>query len=333
MLSAASAVASSSLPYTTVRAGRAALAALLAAAFCAGILSMPVAALGVPAFTITEAAPGMFVHSGRQLAVDAPGHDDIANIGFVVGKRCVAVIDTGGSVRIGRRLRSAIAQRTPLPVCYVINTHVHVDHVLGNAAFRDSAAKFVGHELLGDALIRSRDVFLKDYAADLDAPPSAAQIIGPQLSVAVGSDLELDLGDRRLTLHAWPKAHTDCDLSVYDRVSGTLWSGDLLFVERTPALDGSLKGWLSAIDVLAGMHVMRVVPGHGPVRADLPAALAPERRYLEELLTDVRAQIARGNPMQSAIREVNPPEKTTWLLWDATHPRNVARAYQELEWE
>ncbi len=333
MLCAAAAVASSPLPSLPVRLAQAALARLLAAAFCAGIVSTPAAALSATAFSITEAAPGVFVHRGRQLALDAPGHDDIANIGFVVGKRCVAVIDTGGSVRVGRRLRSAIAQRTPLPVCYVINTHVHVDHVLGNAAFRDSAAKFVGHEQLGDALIRSREVFLKDYAADLDAPPSAAQIIGPQLTVAVGSDLELDLGDRRLMLHAWPKAHTDCDLSVYDRASGTLWSGDLLFVERTPALDGSLKGWLAAIDALAGMHVTRVVPGHGPVRADLAAALAPERRYLEDLLSGVRAQLAKGNPMQSAIKEVDPPEKTTWLLWDATHPRNVARAYQELEWE
>jgi quinoprotein relay system zinc metallohydrolase 2 len=332
MLAAAPAGASSSPASATVRSARAALARFLAAAFYAGIVATPAAAI-VPAFTLTEVAPAVFVHSGKQLALEAPGHDDIANIGFVVGKRCVAVIDTGGSVRVGRRLRSAIAQHTPLPICYVINTHVHVDHVLGNAAFRDSAAKFVGHAQLGEALIRSRNVFLRDYAADLDAPPSAAQIIGPQLSVAVGSDLELDLGDRRLTLHAWPKAHSDCDLSVYDRVSGTLWSGDLLFVARTPALDGSLTGWLSVIDALAGMHVTRVVPGHGPVRTDLSAALAPERRYLEDLLTGVRAQIAKGNPMQSAIKEVDLPEKTTWLLWDATHPRNVARAYQELEWE
>ena len=76
-------------------------------------------------------APGVYVHEGKQLPLDAPGHDDIANLGFVVGQRCVAVIDTGGSVRIGRALRAAVRARTPLPVCYVIDTHVHVDHVLG----------------------------------------------------------------------------------------------------------------------------------------------------------------------------------------------------------
>src|SRR6202050_2823368 len=154
------------------------------------------------ALTIREVAPGVFVHPGQQLALDAAGHDDIANIGFIVGSRCVAVIDTGGSVRIGRALRAAIRQRTRLPICYVVNTHVHVDHVLGNAAFRQQGTEFLGHAQLPDALTRSREFFLKNYAADLDTPASAEQIVGPDRTGAAGSDLILDLGEGRLTLHA-----------------------------------------------------------------------------------------------------------------------------------
>ena len=108
-------------------------------------------------------APGVFVHAGKTLPLDAPGHDDIANIGFIVGTRCVAVIDTGGSVRTGRALRAAIRQHTPLPVCYVINTHVHVDHVLGNAAFSGRQAAVRRSCALGAALARSRDFFLREY--------------------------------------------------------------------------------------------------------------------------------------------------------------------------
>lgn len=291
--------------------------------------------LGAPSaggFALEEVAPGVFVHPGKPVALDSAGHDDIANIGFIIGTRCVAVIDTGGSVRVGRSLRAAIRERTAVPVCYVINTHVHVDHVLGNAAFKERATQFIGHAQLAAALTQSREFFLKNYAADLDATAATQQVIGPDRSVPVGSDLDLDLGARHLHLRAWPKAHTDSDLTVLDVSSGTLWTGDLLFVQRTPAVDGSLEGWVAAMDQLSAMPVKHVVPGHGASGADLKALLAPQRAYLEALLTAVRKAIADGKPLQQAMREVA-PERSGWLLWDETHPRNVARVYQELEWE
>ena len=281
--------------------------------------------------TISAIAPGVFVHVGRQLALDAPGHDDIANLGFVVGSRCVGVIDSGGSVRTGRALRAAIRARTPLPVCYVINTHVHVDHVLGNAAFKDDHAKFVGHVRLAAALARSRALFLREYAGDLDAPPSPGQIIAPD--IAVSDTLELDLGGRKLRLQAWPKAHTDSDLSVIDAASATVFTGDLLFVRRIPVVDGSALGWLGAIDKLAALHVRHVVPGHGPIATDLPSTLAPERRYLQALVEGVRAALAGGEPLSAAIDTVAVGERPHWLLWSTAHAHNVDRVYQELEWE
>jgi len=300
---------------------------LAAVVLCAGAA----AAAGAPAFTVGEPAPGVFVHLGQQLALDAPGHDDIANIGFIVGERCVAVIDTGGSVRIGRALRAVIRQRTRLPICYVINTHVHVDHVLGNAAFRQDRPRFVGHAALAAAIAGSRDFFLQHYPHDLDQPPSAIQIIGPDISVE--HTLQIDLGGRHLLLRAWPIAHTDCDLTVFDNRSRTLWTGDLLFRDRLPAVDGSASGWLSVIDELSQLSVARAIPGHGPVTTDLPAALDPERRYLRELIDGVRAELARGGSMQEAIAHVGSAEMPNWLLWDSTHARNVAHVYEQMEWE
>ena len=286
---------------------------------------------GAASLAVEELASGMYVHRGAQLSLDAPGHDDIANIGFIVGRRCVAVIDTGGSVRIGRALRAAIRRRTVLPVCYVINTHVHVDHVLGNEAFKDDRASFVGHAALAQAMVRSRPYFVKEYAQDLDAPATPEQVIGPDR--LVDTELTLDLGNRSLTLHAWPTSHTDCDLTVYDQKTSTLWTGDLLFIERLPALDGSLVGWIAAIDRLATQRVRLAVPGHGPPTAHWEEPLARERRYLESLLQGVRRELSAGESLQDAILHVGGEEKSKWLLWDDVHPRNVARAYEELEWE
>jgi quinoprotein relay system zinc metallohydrolase 2 len=280
---------------------------------------------------LDELARGVYVHRGAQLPLDAPGHDDIANIGFIVGSRCVAVIDTGGSVRIGRALRAAVRRRTPLPICYVINTHVHVDHVLGNWAFKDDHPSFVGHAALAQAIVRSRPYFVKEYAQDLDVPAAPEQVIGPDRLVE--TELTLDLGNRPLTLHAWPTAHTDCDLTVYDQKTSTLWTGDLLFIERLPALDGSLVGWIAAVDRLAAERVKLAVPGHGPPTAHPREALARERGYLEALLRGVRRELSEGKSMQDAMLHVGSEEKPGWLLWDEVHPRNVARAYEELQWE
>jgi quinoprotein relay system zinc metallohydrolase 2 len=280
---------------------------------------------------VREVAHGVFVHEGATLALDAPGHDDIANIGFVVGQRCVAVVDTGGSVRIGRALRESVVAHTKLPVCYVINTHVHVDHVLGNAAFRADKPAFVGSAALGAAIDASRNYFVERYPGDFDAPASGDQVIGPDTTVA--TTREIDLGGRTLTLRAFPKAHTDSDMTVLVNDMSVLWTGDLLFVGRVPALDGSAKGWVAAIDEIGKTHPKIVVPGHGPVSHDLAAALAPERRYLQVLIEGVRKEIADGKPIDDATAHVGEAEKSNWQLFDSANAHNVSLVYRELEWE
>jgi quinoprotein relay system zinc metallohydrolase 2 len=298
----------------------------------AWMLAAPASAGDTPiAFKLSEPAPGVFWHAGRQVGLDSPGHDDIANIGFIVGDKCVAVIDTGGSVTTGRALREAISKRTSLPICYIINTHVHVDHVLGNVVFKSDHPTYIGSTHLVEAMARSRDFFVREYGSDLDPPPSAAQIVAPDRLVE--HDLRLDLGHRTLELRAWPTAHTDCDLTVYDDQSRTLWTGDLLFRERLPAVDGSIKGWLSVLDQLERLRVDLVIPGHGPMAHDLGAAIAPERRYLEALAQQVRAELKQGKSLQDALQQVDGAERSQWLLWDEVHPHNVARVYEELEWE
>ena len=286
---------------------------------------------------VTQVNPGVYVHLGALEDWAPVNGGDVANIGFVVGSRCVAVIDTGGTPGVGRALRAAIERTTPLPVCYVINSHAHPDHMLGNVAFNDAkssaqrAPQFVASAAFTRTLKAREPFYLnalrRDFGIQLD--PSA--IVYPGISV--DKTLELDLGDRVLTLQAWPTAHTDNDLTVYDQRTHTLFASDLLFVQHLPAVDGSLRGWISVMADLKRLDVATVVPGHGAVSNDWPAAMDAQAVYLGGLLRDARAAVKNLIPIQQAIERIGIPAGPPWLLTDRFHRRNVTAAYAELEWE
>jgi quinoprotein relay system zinc metallohydrolase 2 len=280
---------------------------------------------------VAEIAPGVFLRAGVQEEAAPANGGHIANIGFVVGEERVAVIDTGGSLAEGRALRRAIRRVTELPIGYVILTHVHPDHVFGAAAFEQDAPAVVGHANLPDALARRGGYYLERLDALLGPTAAGTRVVMP--SMVVASATELDLGGRILELTAHPTAHTNNDLSVFDRRTATLWLSDLLFVERIPVLDGSLTGWLRVIDDLAAIEARRVVPGHGPVPADWHAALGAQRRYLERVADGVREFIRRRGTLEQAVDGVGRDEAGRWLLFDAYHGRNVTAAFVELEWE
>ena len=274
----------------------------------------------------------MFVHAGEIALMSEENLGDIANIGFVIGAKGVAVIDTGGSLPIGERLLAAIRSRTDKPILYVINTHEHPDHVFGNAAFEGLGATYVGHHNLPRALAMRGEFYLKAFRRIIgDKLVDEVKIIPPTLTVA--DRLTVDLGGRTLELQAWPPAHTDCDLTVFDQATRTLFAGDLVFVGHLPIIDGSLKGWLGDLDGLAAVPAERVVPGHGPVGLPWPQALDSERAYLSGLANDVKASIGRGEPVEGAVKWAGQSQRDDWRLFDDYNARNVTAAYSEFEWD
>ena len=282
-------------------------------------------------FNLKQVADGIYLHSGVHVEFTDPQHDDIANIGFIVGDNCIAVIDTGGSVAIGQELLLAIRETSSLPICYIINTHVHFDHMLGNLAFSQESASFVGHKRLSDAVERNRDFFLQQFNADLGPAPNKDSIIGPTLTV--DKTMELDLGDRIITLTAYPSAHSHTDLTVLDQQTKTLWTGDLVFRERIPSLDGKLKGWLVVLETLQNEAINLAIPGHGTTSNNWPQTYAAEEAYLTMLLNDTRQAISKGQFLEEAVSSIGKDDKQDWLLHEQHHSRNVTKAFTELEWE
>ncbi len=314
-----------------------AISTLLATAIAvAAGTTRPLPATQPPLLELTGIGEGAYVSYGVNEDISRQNLGAISNIGFIVGKKCVAVIDTGGSIAVGRALRAAVKQKTDVPICYVINSHVHQDHIFGNAAFDDDVT-YIGHQKLAAAMAARGPTYLNALERDLGAAATGTRIIAPEKTISATGELELDLGERILKLRAWPTAHTDNDLTVSDETTGTLWLGDLLFADHIPTLDGNLKGWLAVMKKLRELPAQRAVAGHGKIDHDWRTALDKQQRYLTTLLNETRAAIKAGKTIQQAVDSVGAAtgsgERNDWLLFDLFHKRNVTAAYAELEWE
>jgi quinoprotein relay system zinc metallohydrolase 2 len=307
---------------------------LFIAVGCEDFAGYEVAAQQIAPLDVREIAPGVYAHQAPITAMDAASGGDISNNGFIVGDAAVAVIDTGGAPIIGERLKRAIEKITDKPIRYVINTTEHPDYIFGNSAFVSSGVTFVGHRNLPRSMAVRGPHYIQTLRRDMgEALIKGVTLIPPTALVDIGKDKKLDLGHRIIDLRAWPMMATDCNLTIFDEKTKTLFTGDLVYLRHIPVVDGSVLGWLRGMPRLAAIPARRVVPGHGPVGVDWPQALAAEKDYLSRLAADLRDLIRKGADINRAAQTAAGSEASKWELFGIYNPRNATAGYAELEWE
>jgi cyclase len=101
-------------------------------------------------FEVVKVADGIYA----AIRKEPPGLTVNANSVFIINRNDVVVVDTTLTPGTAKELLTALRQLTDKPVKYVINTHWHDDHIMGNQVFRDAfpGAEFVGHEKMREYL-------------------------------------------------------------------------------------------------------------------------------------------------------------------------------------
>jgi len=276
---------------------------------------------------IIKVSHGNYVRYGKHGPIEGQHLGTLANNGFIVGNNAVAVIDPGGDRKSAQSLRNAIENYTDKPISVVILTHLHPDHMLGSSVFDDVSTVIV-HERYAAALPSQGRFYIDSFGESTDI----ATLLEPTLTVAENTAITVDLGNRPITVTAHSTAHSQHDISILDNRSKTLWTGDLVFDTRTPALDGSLLGWLQVFSELATWDVQTTVPGHGRAGSWTEISAA-QQKYLEQLLVDTRNHIRAGRGLSGLLAEAEQATSTHWQQFTLHHPINVSKAFTELEWE
>lgn len=285
-------------------------------------------------YQLHEVAIGNFVHVGSFPPQSSQNRGDIANIGFIVGEKCVAVIDTGSSLHVGSNLKNAILRVTELPICAVIITHVHPDHLLGlNAFTKDESITVYGHHRLPKQIRTRSRFYLESLEQYLSASNTEDHAIDSSVITPVNGSVTIDLGNRLIEIKSWDYAHTDHDVSVTDLKTRTFWAGDIVFSKHIPILDSNIRQYDEVLEELQNLDVQYYVVGHGPLDRPWHVLLSEQRQYLGVLLKEVRAAIKNDVSLMDAVNTVGWTERDKWHNFDLYHRRNVTTSYTDLEWE
>jgi len=289
---------------------------------------------------VIKVADGVYVHYGKHENLYEGNMGDIANLGFIIGGESIAVIDTGGSYIVGEALRLAIKKISQKPIKYVINTHVHQDHVFGNAAFVSKGAIFYGHYKLKQALQERGSLYIAQIN-QIGDKAKGTRIIFPHKIVAetskdeskkLSNEITIDLGNRKLLLTSHEVAHTYADVSVYDLKTKVFFVGDLVQDKRLPTMDGLVKNWIKVLNQIQKIDFNVMVPGHGKIQTD-NTALNKTKKYLQVLYDEVIEVLKKDIPIEEGLNTIAQSEKNNWLLFDRVNPGNIVRTFMRYEWE
>ncbi|BDY12610.1 MBL fold metallo-hydrolase [Hydrogenimonas cancrithermarum] len=275
-----------------------------------------------------QVAPKLYCFFGAVQVPNAENNGNMVNTCYIDAGSGWIVFDSGPTYRYAKEAYETMHNVKPQPILAVFNSHVHDDHWLGNGFYHALGVTIYGP---------------KNFSAEHLATPTRIETtVKPSFykgTVPVAPDrlvsapTTMKIGDLTLWLLVFGRpAHTSCDMALFVSDERLLLAGDLVFNDRLPSLrDGSLSGWLDALERLKKMRWDVLVGGHGYKTGE--DAMVFIEAYLGGLHSQVKAAMEEDVEMGEIVQSVGMPEFRDMALYDVLHGKNVIKAYEELEWE
>ena len=262
-----------------------------------------------------------------------------SNAGFIDLGDSSLIIDTTINVEAAEDLKRANLQYTGKNPKFIVITHYHLDHVIGNSLFDQSTQVITSDRTLNsiktenpkrieefknmdpkeiikmeNSLKEEQDEIKKqDIQNDLNFIRSvrAQGVSMRDPNLTFKEEFIIYGKDKTVYLRAFKKAHTDGDVIAYIPNEKVLFAGDLLFARCDPWLgSGDPEGWVSLIDDLMDLDFRVAVPGHGDLATKEEFSL--EKKYIKEIIKLVKDRINAGEEPTQIKREDFSKEFQSW---------------------
>jgi len=213
------------------------------------------------------------------------------------------VIDSGPTYLYAAQAYDAMKKIKNQKISYVINTHTHDDHWLGNSYYDSLGIKIIGSSVF-DGMDKEEKTRMQ-MRISKTAFSKTTQVFP---SIFVENEKILKLDDVEIHIKSInSKAHTDSDLLVYIPKYSTLFGGDLIFNDRLPSIrDGNIANWIEALDEIRAMNMKYVIGGHGELIDS--SSIDMTYNYLSELNTRVGTLLEDGEEIGDVVNAVVMPK-------------------------
>ena len=250
---------------------------------------------------------------------------DIANASFIITANSVILIDTGSSKSYGEQVKKQIEKITSKPIKYILNTHHHPDHFLGNSAFSSSdiyAAEFTKNEIE-----QNGDLYIVNLVNLVGEAMNNTKIKAPN-QVLTAKTLNLD-GYKLDILHL--DGHTQSDIAIYDENTKILYASDLVFNKRTLTTPhANMQNWIKSLQELEKINYSVLVPGHG-LTSKTKEPIKENIAYLNYLDSTLKSSLKEGLDVFEILEKPIPKEFESFTMFKEEFERSVINLYPSYE--
>ncbi|MDG6906231.1 MAG: MBL fold metallo-hydrolase [Nitrososphaerota archaeon] len=194
-----------------------------------------------------------------------------SNQGFVILEDSVLLFDTGFSSRYARLLDIAISAITDKKIRYIVNSHDHSDHILGNSYFSKkystSGLSIISHELCAQIIRSIGTERIQKYKKSYNklAPSLTSRVEIPNVTYESGFNLNIE-GAKFVFIHPNNGAHTLGDTMLAMPHLGVILMGDVFVNSFFPNIeDANLEEWVRTLNLMDHTTYSKFLPGHGTV--------------------------------------------------------------------